>query len=135
MATNNTEINAAINEATKALGEMYPEDRDRLLDAAYAKRGLKRRKRLSPEARAAQNVAEAQAKARKKIAEIAAKAGLEEVVISGSVPIVQPVEVEASLTLTGEVETAEERAARERYENAFADQGVVPVYTVTTDPA
>lgn len=120
MATNNTEINAAINEATKALGEMYPEDRDRLLDAAYAKRGLKRRKRLSPEARAAQNVAEAQAKARKKIAEIAAKAGLEEVVISGSAPIVQPVEVEASLTLTGEVETAEERAARERFEDTFA---------------
>lgn len=130
MATNNTEINAAINEATKALGEMYPEDRDRLLDAAYAKRGLKRRKRLSPEARAAQNVAEAQAKARKKIAEIAAKAGLEEVVISGSVPIAQPVEVEASLALTGEVETAEERAARERFEDTFAAVEAATVSTI-----
>lgn len=120
MATNNTEINAAINEATANLRALHPEDSDRLLDAAYAKRGLTRRKRLSPEARAAQNVAEAQAKARKKIAEIAAKAGLEEVVISGSVPIAQPVEVEASLTLTGEVETAEERAARERFEDTFA---------------
>lgn len=123
MATNNTEINAAINEATKALGEMYPEDRDRLLDAAYAKRGLKRRKRLSPEARAAQNLAEAQAKAQAKIDEIAAKAGLR-------VMVAHPVETLAEkhpevaarldLALTGEVETAEERAARERFEDTFA---------------
>lgn len=141
MASNNSEINAAINEATMALRALHPEDSERLLDAAYAKRGLTRRKRLSPEAKAARDLAEKQAKAKAKIDEIAAKADLQ-------VLVAKPVDVEALREVAPEVAeridqaldgtaprvtrdlTQEEIAAEQRYREAFEGGQPIAVSTI-----
>lgn len=133
MATNNTEINAAINEAVKALQALHPEDWERLVNKAYTDRGLTRRKRLSPAAKAARDLAVAQAKAQARIDEIAEKAGLR-VMVAHPVETLEErhPEVAAQIdeALTGEVETAEERAARERFEDTFAAVEAATVSTI-----
>lgn len=103
--TNNSDIAAANNEAIANLKAMFPEAWNEVADAAYAKRGLTRRKRLSREERAARDLAEKQEKARAKIAALAEAAGIS-VALEGPTPA---------------VETDEERAARERFETLPQD--------------
>lgn len=117
--SNNSEIAAANNEAIKALQALHPEDSERLLNAAYASRGLTRRRRLNKEQRAAADLAAKQEKARARIAALAEKAGIA-VSLEGSVQ-------------TPVVETDEERAARERFETLPQDvrDGIVAAQNAT----
>jgi predicted nucleic acid-binding Zn-ribbon protein len=132
MATSK-EAQAAAAESMRRYKALNPEAWEAIQDQVYAEYGVTRRKRLSPEEKAAREAADQAAKAKAKIVALAKKAGVRvQFAVESTEDAVANVEILQAMTRSEPVDPAGEdeevRAARERYDATVSKVGPLAVF-------